>query len=120
MKPNDLTPETFIIGGKAMAKLIDAIAHVYAAGPDRKAKSIEIVTTAIIELMWWAKMELKLDLNGETLDFDEFEEFSDVEMWLQETEGLFRFGFPGLDGCKPESDVEPQVRAVDNFMEATI
>jgi hypothetical protein len=99
MKPNDIKPETFIIGGKAMAKLIDAIADVYCSGPNRWLDSVDILATAIASLIENADMEVKLQSVGDLVNFDNFTELSDIALWLQESSGSFQIAFlNGYDG----------------------
>jgi hypothetical protein len=104
LKPEDVTPETLVIGGKAMAKLIDAIADLYCTGPNRKLDALGDVALAIEH----ANMEVKYESGGHILDFDDRELLSEVTEWLQETDGLFHVAFRDGYECKHELDGESE------------
>lgn len=102
MKPEDIAPETLIIGGKAMAKLIDAIADLYCTGPDRKLDALGDVALAIER----ANMVVKYKSDTRTRNFDDRQLLSDVVDWLQETDGVFHVVFRDGYECKHEGDAE--------------
>jgi hypothetical protein len=97
---SDSEKEMCVIGGKAMAKLIDVIADLYCTGPHRKLDALGIVALAIKR----ANMDVKYESDDGILNFDDLEELSDVtEVLMMDTDGLYHIVF--RDGCECKHEV---------------
>jgi hypothetical protein len=103
---SEATAETLVIGGKAMAKLVDVIADLYCTGPNRKLDALGVVALAIER----AGMQVKCESDGHILYFDDEDDLSEVTQWLQETNGVYRIVF--RDGYVCKYDVANEAEAV--------
>jgi hypothetical protein len=97
-------PTTFVIGGKAMAKLIDTIADLYYTGSHRVIDAMGEIALVIDR----ANIDVKFETEHGILDFADRELLSEVTDWLQETDGVYRVAFRDGYVCKHEVGAEEE------------